>query len=242
MASTARPFHPPALDAPRRVLVPLRAQLYRARSASKEAGPSVPLFDFPPLKDWETPVRGWWGCPRLRAFNEGLPRPRVARAKRTAPPSPFPPHSLRIGKLFVRVPWLASTARPFHPPALDAPRRVLAQARARFFYHSFYTLTQGSGQIILYCAHRTSTVSPCAFCEQEGWSGRSLLILLRPRVARAKRPVTASFLFHLPLPKDLEVPEGMERLASTARMERAPFHRARSASKKDGLAAPLSPF
>ncbi|MEK7237415.1 MAG: hypothetical protein AAB242_12370, partial [Nitrospirota bacterium] len=28
----------------------------------------------------------------------------------------------------------------------------------------------------------------------------------------------------------------------TARIGRAPFHRARSASKKDGLAAPLSPF
>jgi len=35
-----------------------------------------------------------------------------------------------------------------------------------------------------YCAHRTSTALSCAFCEQEGWSGRSLLTLLRPRVAR----------------------------------------------------------
>jgi hypothetical protein len=83
---------------------------------------------------------------------------------------------------------LASTARPSHPPILDAPRRILAPAMAFLFYHSFYTLTRGSGQIILYCAHRTSTVSPCVFCEQEGWSGRSLLTLLRPRVARAKRP------------------------------------------------------
>ena len=32
----------------------------------------------------------------------------------------------------------------------------------------------GSHQTILHCAHRTSTVSSCAFCEQEGWSGGSL--------------------------------------------------------------------
>src|SRR5574341_2266888 len=28
----------------------------------------------------------------------------------------------------------------------------------------------------LYCAHRTSTVLSCAFCEQEGWSGYSFSI------------------------------------------------------------------
>jgi len=34
----------------------------------------------------------------------------------------------------------------------------------------------GSGRTVLHCAHRTSTASPCAFCEQEGWSGRSLSV------------------------------------------------------------------
>jgi len=87
---------------------------------------------------------------------------------------------------------LSSTAQLSHPPTPDAPRRVLAQARAFLFYQSFYTLTQASGRIILYCAHRTSTVSPCAFCEQKGWPGRSLLTLLRPRVARAKRAAPPS--------------------------------------------------
>ena len=32
---------------------------------------------------------------------------------------------------------------------------------------------KGSCQTILHCAHGTSTVSSCAFCEQEGWSGSS---------------------------------------------------------------------
>ena len=35
---------------------------------------------------------------------------------------------------------------------------------------------------------------------------------------------------------------GAARLSFTARIGRALFHRARSASKKDGLAVPLSPF
>jgi hypothetical protein len=30
------------------------------------------------------------------------------------------------------------------------------------------TLSPGSGQAVLHCAHRTSTASSCAFCEQEG--------------------------------------------------------------------------
>jgi hypothetical protein len=37
-------------------------------------------------------------------------------------------------------------------------------------YHSL-----GSGQAVLHCAHRTSTASSCAFCEQEGWAGYSRL-------------------------------------------------------------------
>ena len=38
-----------------------------------------------------------------------------------------------------------------------------------------------------------------------------------------------------------EVPMRQSKFTDTARIGRAPFHRARSASKKDGLAAPLSP-
>jgi hypothetical protein len=40
-------------------------------------------------------------------------------------------------------------------------------------------LPQGSSQTVLPCAHWTSTVLLCAFCEQEGWSGCSLPILFQ---------------------------------------------------------------
>jgi hypothetical protein len=59
----------------------------------------------------------------LREFNEGSPRPRVARAQ----------------KIIRLHPLLCSK----HP-------------------------LKGVVKAALYCAHRTSTVSPCAFCEQEG--------------------------------------------------------------------------
>ena len=85
----------------RRMAWPLPSHPFAtARCASKEADPSVPLFYFHPLKDRETPMRGWWGCPQLRASNEGLLRPRVARAKRTAPPSPMSPPSPHPQTLF----------------------------------------------------------------------------------------------------------------------------------------------
>ena len=46
---------------------------------------------------------------------------------------------------------------------------------------------RGVAKAALDCAHRTSTVSSCAFCEQEGHLAAPLLILLRPYVARAGR-------------------------------------------------------
>ena len=59
----------------------------------------------------------------------------------------------------------------FHPPyppiasqsiSLDVP---VARARA---FQSSSSLVKGVAKVALYCAHRTSTDSPCAFCEQEG--------------------------------------------------------------------------
>jgi hypothetical protein len=35
----------------------------------------------------------------------------------------------------------------------------------------FYLFLEGVAEAALYCAHRTSTVSSCAFCEQEGHLG-----------------------------------------------------------------------
>src|SRR5882762_3461294 len=73
-----------------------------------------------------------WRIPNVRAFNEGSPRPRVARAQETFEPFLSQLHASNNLLLILLV----------------SPRR--------------------SGQVALYCAHRTSTVLSCAFCEQEG--------------------------------------------------------------------------
>ena len=51
-------------------------------------------------------------------------------------------------------------------PARPLARRDVPSARARAFlsFHFF----RGVAKVALNCAHRTSTVSPCAFCEQGG--------------------------------------------------------------------------
>jgi len=68
-------------------------------------------------------------------------------------------------------------------PALSAPRRALSRARAFQFPIPPF---RGVAMAALNCAHRTSTVSPCAFCEQGGHLAAPPPILLRPRVARAR--------------------------------------------------------
>ena len=61
---------------------------------------------------------------------------------------------------------------------------------------------------------------------------------LRPRVARASE--TSTHLVSLFTP--VYIYRGVARLSFTARIGRAQFHRARSASKKDGLAIPRYPL
>src|SRR5437016_12839626 len=60
----------------------------------------------------------------------------------------------------------------FHPPyppiASQSISRDVPLARARAFRFPIL-LFRGVAKAALYCAHRTSTVSPCAFCEQEGY-------------------------------------------------------------------------
>ncbi|HZC82516.1 MAG TPA: hypothetical protein VE222_12520, partial [Nitrospiraceae bacterium] len=51
---------------------------------------------------------------------------------------------------------------PYPLARRDVPR---AQARA---FQSSSLLVEGVAKVALHCAHRTSTISPCAFCEQEG--------------------------------------------------------------------------
>ena len=126
---------------------------------------------------------GLIGLP-LRVSNEGLPRPRVARAQGTIRlPFSSLPSSLVIsqGWSLIDLPLRAAFS-PAHPLA----RRDVPLARARAFQSSS-SLVKGVAKAALYCAHRTSTVSPCAFCEQEGHLAAPLPILLRPRVARARK-------------------------------------------------------
>ena len=86
--------------------------------------------------------------------------------------------------------FCARATRGLRRPSLDArrgrsirlhPQRETSELgksmyfvgrRARAFRFSPLR-PRGSSQIVLHCAHRTSTVSSCAFCEQEGWSGCS---------------------------------------------------------------------
>jgi hypothetical protein len=84
----------------------------------------------------------------------------------------------------------AQKVQTSHPPNPGAPRRALSQARPqREAFRFLIPLLWGVAKAALNCAHRTSTVSSCAFCEQGGHLAAPLLILLRPRVARAQRAV-----------------------------------------------------
>jgi hypothetical protein len=62
---------------------------------------------------------------------------------------------------------LANIFHPAYPPiASKSISRDVPLARARAL--NSLNLYQGEAKVALYCAHRTSTVSSCAFCEQEG--------------------------------------------------------------------------
>jgi hypothetical protein len=70
-----------------------------------------------------------------------------------------------------RVQQAAQKGQTSHPPNPGAPRRAVPQARPQLWSSdSLYLipLLRGVAKAALYRAHRTSTVSPCAFCEQEG--------------------------------------------------------------------------
>jgi len=60
-----------------------------------------------------------------------------------------------------------SPALPSDCFAIDFPGRAISPGEG---LPNFPTCPRGSGpgRPLLHCAHRTSTVSPCAFCEQEG--------------------------------------------------------------------------
>ena len=142
-----RATFPPAHPGVRRDVPLLRARGVCNRALGKHRElPGLPHFLSSASPSFLLP--GIWrgggpGCPRLRASNEGLLRPRVARAQGIE----------RL--LFFPLPSL--------PPHLP--------------------LT-GVGRWVLDCAHRTSTASSCAFCEQGGHlaaSSRSCISFSLPR-------------------------------------------------------------
>ena len=97
------------------------------------------------------------GCSKRRPShppNPGAPRRAVPRRKAAAIY-----HLLRGG-------WDDPNCAQYSThPALSAPRRALSRARAFQFPIPPF---KGVAKAALNCAHRTSTVSPCAFCEQGG--------------------------------------------------------------------------
>src|SRR5262245_4317555 len=81
----------------------------------------------------------------------------------------FPSSSLAISQRWELIDLpLRATFSPSHPLA----RRDVPLTQGRVFL-CFLLGPQGSRQAVLHCAHRTSTVSSCAFCEHKGWSGDS---------------------------------------------------------------------
>ncbi len=99
----------------------------------------------------------------LRASNEGLLRPRVARAQKIIRLHPL----LCSGSTGPT--WVAIQESPISHTALKR-----------------------SGQAALYCAHRTSTFRSCAFREQEDCQTASLLIWSRGLGARRQSSATVT--------------------------------------------------
>jgi hypothetical protein len=95
-------------------------------------------------------------------------QPRARRDALLSQASTFPinnPSKLArlLYRRWLKVPQLRAVFSPAHPLArLDVPL-----ARARAFRFSI-PLFQGRSQVVLDCAHRTSTFLSCAFCEQKG--------------------------------------------------------------------------
>jgi hypothetical protein len=102
--------------------------------------------------------------------------------------------------------------------------------RARQFSIPFFN---GVAVAALYCAHWTSTVSSCAFCEQEGHLAAPSHPSEAARCASTEAPQPRSTP-SLPPPPLREWPD-----CRSLRIERAPSERARSASKKDIWPLPL---
>ena len=117
----------------------------------------------------------------VQPSNEALLRKRVPGAQdQLGSPVPVARSSSRLLVPSLRngaAAWRVSNARAFNE---GSPRPRVAQTQGDFQsflsqlhspnrYRLILLVSIGrSGQAALYCAHRTSTVLSCAFCEQEG--------------------------------------------------------------------------
>jgi hypothetical protein len=106
----------------------------------------------------------------LRASNEGLLRPRVARAQEIIRLHPVL-CSGSTGPTWVSFQFFSSCAFFEHEKRQAAPAFI-----------SF----SGVGEAALYCAHRTSTFLSCAFCEQEGHLAAPFPFSLSPSTMRRR--------------------------------------------------------
>ena len=91
------------------------------------------------------------------------------------------------------------TGRYFSPTlpsdcfAIDFPRRAISPGEG---LPSSLPLVRGVAEAALYCAHRTSTVSPCAFCEQEGHLAAPLLTAATREAIRLRTPSVSCLAGH----------------------------------------------
>ena len=96
---------------------------------------------------------------------------------------------------------------------------------------------RGVAEAALYCAHRTSTVSSCAFCEQEGHLAAPFPSQAARCASTGDQQTTLSFFPNLHPPS-----KGRARGSSTARVERAPSERARPRARRTREPAPSYPL
>ena len=106
------------------------------------------------------------GCGNSRRFPPG--EARADRSGRSVSetrrhPFPFPCSLVYFSEGGLVDPQLRASFLSARPPA----RQDVPVARARACQSSS-SLAKGVVKVVLDCAHRTSTVSSCAFCEQEG--------------------------------------------------------------------------
>ena len=95
----------------------------------------------------------------------------------------YHPRRCGLGGFPLRAPF--STHPPERAETRSSPKRGPSDSPTYF---------RGVAKAALYCAHRTSTASPCAFCEQEGYLAAPLHPSQAARCASKKaRPICAAY-------------------------------------------------